>query len=493
MGDTLEQETRRLSQSEQGTDIPKDTAMGVLAMERRGLKRFWDRVNGKGRRHIGILESLKNFACSSWLNILLVFVPAAWGFHFSQINQNPENVSMTHHITTWSLCFHALIPLEHLLDWGGEQMCHYLGRELGDLLLISLNNAVEATLAIILLTRCELKLLQSTIVGVVLLHLLLVPGCSFLVHGARIWSQDLHPHNTELNQSLLVMGSLTLLVPAAYFAALDRGIGAGIGTAESIVDDTTRGHFLRISRGIAFILLVVYICSRIFLHDPPGDDNAFQVHPDAPEELKREELEFATLDPETSLWVCIAVLVVAVGVMAYTAEILVENVEFVRQEGNIQEEWFGLFLLPIVSFAADGAIAVGYFVRLVLKLVLGTPVPPSSLAKARSIDLAIQFILFWMPFIVLLGWWTGKPMSLLFDLFDVSVLLGACFLVNYVTADKKTNWIEGLIMISFYTMIVLTAWYYPGQAEVDDMNACLESVVQFISEGGTSAPGKSGE
>ena len=93
--------------------------------------------------------------------------------------------------------------------------------------------------------------------GVVLLHLLLVPGCSFLVHGARIWSQDLHPHNTELNQSLLVMGSLTLLVPAAYFAALDRGVGAGIGTAGSIVDDTTRGHFLRISRGIAFILLLV--------------------------------------------------------------------------------------------------------------------------------------------------------------------------------------------------------------------------------------------
>jgi hypothetical protein len=65
MGDTLEQETRRLSQSEQGTDTAKDTDTGMLAMERRGLKRFWDRVNGKGRRHLGILESLKNFAVSS--------------------------------------------------------------------------------------------------------------------------------------------------------------------------------------------------------------------------------------------------------------------------------------------------------------------------------------------------------------------------------------------------------------------------------------------
>lgn len=91
-------------------------------------------------------------------------------------------------------------------------------------------------------------------------------------------------------------------------------------------------------------------------------------------------------------------------------------------------------------------------------MVFGTPLPPSSLAKARAIDLSIQFVLFWMPFVVLLGWWTNKPMSLLFgessflildsekgfdwfplDFFEVAVLLGSCFLVNYVTADKKVS------------------------------------------------------
>ena len=34
------------------------------------------------------------------------------------------------------------------------------------------------------------------------------------------------------------------------------------------------------------------------------------------------------------------------------------------------------------------------------------------------------------------------------------MLLGACFLVNYVTVDEKTNMSEGLTMISFYAMIV---------------------------------------
>ena len=36
------------------------------------------------------------------------------------------------------------------------------------------------------------------------------------------------------------------------------------------------------------------------------------------------------------------------------------------------------------------------------------------LARGRAIDLSIQFTLFWMPFLVLLGWWIDKPMHLLF-------------------------------------------------------------------------------
>lgn len=40
------------------------------------------------------------------------------------------------------------------------------------------------------------------------------------------------------------------------------------------------------------------------------------------------------------------------------------------------------------------------------------------------------------------------------DLFEVTVLIGSCFLVNYVTADAKTNWAEGTVMIAFYLMIV---------------------------------------
>lgn len=42
------------------------------------------------------------------------------------------------------------------------------------------------------------------------------------------------------------------------------------------------------------------------------------------------------------------------------------------------------------------------------------PEPPKTLAEDRAIDLSIQFTLFWMPVLVLLSWWTGRPLMLLF-------------------------------------------------------------------------------
>jgi Ca2+/H+ antiporter len=65
--------------------------------------------------------------------------------------------------------------------------------------------------------------------------------------------------------------------------------------------------------------------------------------------------------------------------------------------------------------------------------------------------------------------WQASPTSLWFveaftsdvapayrslDIFEVVVLVAACFVVNYITADAKTNWAEGFTMICLYAVIV---------------------------------------
>ncbi|GJE95944.1 calcium/proton exchanger-like protein [Phanerochaete sordida] len=455
-------------------------------------KQIWDRLRGKGRIVPGYGQSLKNVVLSSWINVLFVFMPFAWASHFL------NDAGRWPHELTFALCFVAIIPLEKMFDWGGEQMALYLGKDLGDLVIITLNNAVEAALAIALLSKCELRLLQATIIGVVVLHLLLVPGTAFLAGGATIWEQNLHPHPTQLNHSLLAVGVLTILLPTALFASLDRGAQtiAANGTASyvgNVISDHMRDEILRMSRGLAVVLLVVYVGSRIFLHNPPGEGNAGTVAPNAPLEQKLEEKNLQIVQPEIHPLACIVLLWVTIALMSVTAEFLVESIDDVREQGNIQEEWFGLILLPIVSFSADGCIAIAYFARTVWNHIIGKEtMVPSELAKGRAIDLSIQFTLFWMPFLVLLGWWIDKPMSLLFDFYEVAVVLGACFLVNYVTADSKTNWVEGLIMVAFYIMIAISAWFYVGQPELAIMLTCPGSVAAALAAGG-EGEGEGGE
>ncbi|KAI0740183.1 hypothetical protein C8Q76DRAFT_790652 [Earliella scabrosa] len=498
----------------------------------------WVRIGAKDapNEYAGVRESIWYVVRLSGINVLFLALPFAWAAHW--------NVEQWGHDTTFILCFIAMIPLQKMFDWGGEEISAFLEEDLRDLLVITLSNAVEATLAILLLHKCELRLLQSTIIGVVLLHLLLIPGTAFFVEGTQVFQQMLQPHHANLNVSLLMIGVLATLVPTAFFAALDRGDTSSRSGLPPpfvpLVSDFVRRDILRMSRGISVILLVIYATSRIYRH-------VFTRTASRPGMNSRRSTATTTLDvnlastpsdPDTPPrkrpgrrspvhpWVCVVMLIIAIALMAVTAEFLVTSIDPVRETSGIQTEWFGLVLLPIVSFSADGVIAIWKFSqptlsaltrplynkflktsvdKLLVKIHKPAAQPHSShlaqvhasgdsddddpglreseFAHGRPIDLSIQFTLWWTPFLVLLGWWTDRPMHLLFDYFEVAMLLGACFLVNYIMADSMTNMAEGLTMISFYAMIATAVWFYPGQPQVEFMLNCPGTVAEAVASG----------
>ena len=82
-----------------------------------------------------------------------------------------------------------------------------------------------------------------------------------------------------------------------------------------------------------------YICSRIFLTNPPGEGNALEHHPSAPDAIKEKERHLAEADPEANSWVCLGVIAITIGLLAVTAQFLVDTLEPVRKEGKIREEY----------------------------------------------------------------------------------------------------------------------------------------------------------
>lgn len=115
-------------------------------------------------------------------------------------------------------------------------------------------------------------------------------------------------------------------------------------------------------------------------------------------------------------WTCLLFFAITIPLLAVTAEWLVDSLERVRETSGIKEEWFGLILLPIVSFSGEASVTLLYYGK---KLLFMDPAPPNELANGRTIDLSIQFTMFWMPLLVLIAWWTNKPLFLLFGGFRI--------------------------------------------------------------------------
>lgn len=74
-----------------------------------------------------------------------------------------------------------------------------------------------------------------------------------------------------------------------------------------------------------------------------------------------------------------------------------------------------------------------------------------DLAIGVAIGSSMQVALLLIPLLVIIGWGLGNDcMNLDFDGFQVAVMFVAVLLVNYLTQDGRSNWIEGMILICLY-------------------------------------------
>jgi len=180
-------------------------------------------------------------------------------------------------------------------------------------------------------------------------------------------------------------------------------------------------------------------------HGPADQLIPRQAHVEFEEKEEEEET------PQLSLWMTIGLLVTITVLVAVTAEWLVDSIDGLTDSGHISKEFVGIILLPIVGNAAEHVTAVTVSVKDKLNLSLGVAVGSS-----------IQIALFVIPFIVILGWILGKPLTLLFDPYESVALFLSVLTVNYAIQDGKSNWLEGFILMCLYLILAVTFWYYPG-------------------------------
>ncbi|MCJ1393236.1 hypothetical protein MMC18_006108 [Xylographa bjoerkii] len=361
---------------------------------------------------------------SNYVNVLLVFVPL--GIVAGAMGWNPTAVFL--------LNFFAIMPLASLLSFATEELSVKLGQTLGGLLNATFGNAVELIVSIVALRDGQIRIVQSSMLGSILSNMLLVLGCCFLAGGSRHPEQHFNSLVASTMSSLMAVASASLIIPATLYNVMAAN-GDNVDKEDNI---------LILSHGTAIIMLILYVLylffqlkthSYIFDEEDQGDGE------EEPEEAQ-------ILSP----WAAGVALVVVTVLVAVCAEYLVDSIDAIVQTAHISKTFIGLILLPIVGNAAEHVTAVVVSLKNKMDLAIGV-----------AIGSSLQIALGVTPFLVILGWIIGQPMTLHFETFETVVFFLSVLVVNYLIQDGKSNYLEGAMLVGTYVIIALAFYVYPDQ------------------------------
>ncbi|KAG8531004.1 uncharacterized protein KY384_004361 [Bacidia gigantensis] len=349
---------------------------------------------------------------SNYVNVFLVFVPL--GIISAHVGWGPTAVFV--------LNFLAIIPLASLLSFATEELSATLGQTLGGLLNATFGNAVELIVSIVALMDGQIRIVQASMLGSILSNILLVLGCCFVAGGIRHPSQNFNETAASTMSSLMAVSAASLILPATLYAVMK-------GTEDA---HKRQDKILMLSHGTAVILLVLYVLYLVFQlkthahlfeekKQKDGNDEEGQRNETSGEAGDEEEEDKAgqVLSP----WSAAVVLVVITVLVAVCAEYLVGSIDSIVATAGISKTFIGLILLPIVGNAAEHVTAVVVSIHNKMDLAIGV-----------AIGSSMQIALLVTPFLVILGWIIGKPMTLHFETFETVVFFLSVLVTNYLIA-----------------------------------------------------------
>lgn len=345
---------------------------------------------------------------------LLLFVPIAIGLEY------------LHFPAEWILlssCL-AILPLSALMGKATEELAHFTGPRIGGFLNGTFGNAVELIITLIAIKKGLFEMVKASITGSILGNLLLVLGVSLLYGGLKHREQTFNQQAAGLNSTMLALSVAGLVIPAVFMYSAHQPHSA---------------RAIQLSIGVAVALFFVYIAALVF---------SLITHRDvlAPVCAVEEASE-----PCWSMRKSITILAGATVLVAFTSEVLVSALEEVIASWHWSELFVGVILIPIIGNAAEHFSAV---------LMAGKNRMDAALEIA--VGSSIQIALFVAPVLVFASLLFGQPMDLIFQPFELAALAVSVMIVNLISLDGKSNWLEGAQLLVTYIIMALAFYFLPS-------------------------------
>jgi Ca2+:H+ antiporter len=344
--------------------------------------------------------------------VLLIFVP------ISIAAQNLHWGTMAVFVTSAL----AIVPIAIWLSTATEEVALVTGPAIGGLLNAVFGNATELIIGLLALQAGLIDMVKASITGTIISNLLLAMGLSMFFGGLKYKEQEFKPIVARVNGSSMTLAVIAILLPtmATY-------------TSEKINNSSIE----KLSLTVAIVLIVVYFLTLLF--SLKTHSYLYEVSVLELQEEKHHQ------KPNLRLW--LGVLLVSTLAVAYESEMFVGVVEEATKGLGLTPLFTGIILLPLVGGAAEYVTAVGVAMKNNMDLSV-------SVAMGSSLLVALLMA----PVLVLVGYATGQPMNLSFNLFEVVAVAVAVTVANLISLDGRSNWLEGVLLLATY--IILGAAFY---------------------------------
>jgi Ca2+:H+ antiporter len=351
---------------------------------------------------------------SSPINALLLVAPISWAL----ASQSPGSPWV---FITAAL---SLVPLAGLIGLGTEQLARRVGPAWGGFLNATFGNAAELIIAVVALRKGHVELVKASITGSIIGNLLLVLGLSFFVGGLGRRSQRFHRTSATNTSAMLFLGVVALVMPAVF----DLSLYGSLNARPPALD--------RLSFWSALILIAAYAGSLIYAFTAQRD--LFRPTPEGKH------------DPLFSTGAAVAVLAAGTLLTTVQAEILVGAMEPALARFGFTELFVGVIVIALVGNAAEHYSAVTAARR-----------DEMTLAVEIAVGSSAQIALLVAPALVLYSFAIGRPMTLLFNAFEITAIALSVLATSIVVVDGESNWVEGLQLLSVYLILALAFYFVP--------------------------------
>lgn len=339
-----------------------------------------------------------------YLKYLLIFIPISFIAKFMNVSGSIMFV----------LSCLSIIPLAGLMGEGTEEISFYSGPKIGGFLNGTFGNATELIISIFALKEGMFEVVKSSIAGAVIGNILLVIGASMFAGGLKYKTQKFNAKVSDVTSSMLLFAVIGLCIPALF--------------THSVKPELLNSRYEGLSIFVGIIMIIIYIINLYF---------SFSSH----KHIYTQPENNSEHNAKWSLKKSITILIIATIILAIESEFLVGGIEDITRSLNLSEFFVGIILIPIIGNAAEHSTAV----MMALK-------DKMDVSLEIAIGSSLQIILFVAPVLIFISL-LFKPMSIIFNEFELIALIASVVIANRVSHDGESNYLEGIQLMAVYLII----------------------------------------